>query len=284
LTREFFDGFAEALETLRDGLEKGPDKQQLRHDVALTTLLRCLFLYFLQARDWLDGDRRYVARQHSQCCQRGESFYRRVLRPLFFGALNRAPDARDDAAERLGELPFLNGGLFEPLPVERQWPEMTWSNEIWSDVIGGLLERYHFTVEPTHGADERRAVDPEMLGKVFEGLMFGNRRKSSGSYYTPRDVVRRMVVNAIAGYLADETGMNEERLSKWLSGGNDAPRSLPTTSVDQRASLREALDDLRLLDPAVGTGAFLLEAFHILRRARGELRERNANPLRRRSS
>lgn len=218
LTREFFAGFEHALELLRDSICDGPDEARARHDVALATLLRLVFLYFLQLRGALDGDRRFVLRHLRQARAEGRSFYTTVLRPLFFGALNRPRAAREADAEQLGDLPFLNGGLFEPLPAERDHPEMSWPDEVFCEVVEGLLERYHFTAEEMQGADEQRAVDPEMLGRVFEGLMYGESRQTSGSFYTPRDIVRSLVDEALGGYLADKTPLDDEQIERLLQG------------------------------------------------------------------
>lgn len=270
LTREFFAGFKRALERLCDELSDGPSSDRQRHDVALATLLRLVFLYFLQLRGALDGDRRFVLRRLRQARGDGRNFYRSVLRPLFFGALNRPRDERDREADDLGDLPFLNGGLFEPLPIEQSHPELGWPNDVFADVIEGLFEHYHFAVAEMEGADEQRAVDPEMLGRVFEGLMYGETRQSSGSFYTPRDVVRRLVDEAIGGYLADATDLDSKDVQAVLAGKE------PRLGEDATARLRDALANVRILDPAVGTGAFLLEALQVLRRCRRALIEPDA--------
>ncbi len=260
LTREFFRGFESALELLCDKMERGPSAERERHDAALATLLRLVFLYFLQIRGALDGDTNFVLRWLRQARSVGQEFYGAVLRPLFFGALNCPTGSREQSAERLGELPFLNGGLFEPLPVERDYPEMSWPDEVFDEIIEDLLERYHFAVEEMQGPDEQRAVDPEMLGRVFEGLMYGESRQTSGSFYTPRDVVRKLVDEAIGGYLEDATGLAPGLIAQVLEGVS------VELEAAQQAILREALESVRILDPAVGTGAFLLEALQVLRR------------------
>lgn len=262
LTRAFFAGFTRALASLTATMEDGPADPRARHDIALATLLRLVFLYFLQVRAALNHDRRFVLRHLRAARSDGRSFYRTTLRPLFFGALNKPTNLRDAPARTLGELPFLNGGLFEPLPAETQHPTLTWPNSVWHEVIEDLLEHYQFTVEEMQGADEQRAVDPEMLGRVFEGLMFGQTRQHSGSFYTPRDVVRKLVDEAMTGYLSDKTNLEDAQLHAMLAGDSVALRA------DLRAELWQALDEIKILDPAVGTGAFLLEALQVLRRLR----------------
>jgi hypothetical protein len=258
LTREFFEGFSDGLDRLTEAMTAGPDDEQERHDIALATLLRIVFLYFVQRRGALDGDRRFVVRHLREARGRGESFYRTVLRPLFFGALNRSVERRPPEAKALGDIPFLNGGLFEPLALEETHPEVDVPNEVWGPIIEGLLERFYFATTPAEGADETHAVDPEMLGKVFEGLMYGGLRHASGSFYTPRDLVRGIVVDALSGYLNDKTGVPQE-VCRALAAEGQSP-----ADPEVRDSLAEALEGITVLDPAVGTGAFLLEALRRL--------------------
>lgn len=271
LTREFFAGFTQALETLCKEMTGGPDAAEDRHDIALATLLRLVFLYFLQIRGALDGDRRFVLRKLREARAAQRNFYRSILRPLFFDALNQPMVSRDSTVDRLGEFPFLNGGLFEPLPAENLYPQLSWPDAVWAQIIEGLLEHYHFAVEEMEGADEQRAVDPEMLGRVFEGLMYGASRQKSGSFYTPRDVVRKLVDEAMGGYLRDTTDLDDAQIHAMLAGDAldiDAP---------SRAQVRQALSKVRILDPAVGTGAFLLEALQVLRRCQASL-QRDDSP------
>ncbi len=254
ITREFFEGFRRAVETLRTEMQQGPDDETLRHEIALATLLRLVFLYLLQQRGALDGDRRFVLRHYRRARSRQRGFYRDVLRPLFFGALNTVPGERDSDAQALGKLPFLNGGLFEPIPAERGHPALDWPEEVWPEIVEGLFERFHFTVDEGGRADEHRAVDPEMLGKVFEGLMYDERRRDSGSFYTPRDVVGDVVVGALGAQVAGEANVSESAVREALATGEG--------DWEESAAKRIAseLEGLRVLDPAVGTGAFLLEA------------------------
>ena len=265
VTRAFFAAFSRALARLVATMQGGPDDAQLRHEVALGTLLRVVFLYFLQARGALDGDRRYVVRRLREGGR--ESFYRRVLRPLFFGALNCPVAERGEEARGLGRLPFLNGGLFEQTALERRFEGLDWPDAVWAEVVEGLFERHRFVAQWSRQGDLSPAVDPEMLGKVFEGLMYGESRRTSGSFYTPREVVRQMVVEGLGGYLEDEVGLGREAARQALEG------EVRGLSACERAGVRGALWRVRVLDPAVGTGAFLLEVLEVLRRVDAALDE-----------
>lgn len=263
LTREFFEHFCACLGLLEETMQGGPADPRQRHELCLTILLRLVFVYFLQSRGALDSDRRFVLRHLRESLPANDEgsggFYRHVLYPFFFGALNVPAHERSPSVKRLGELPFLNGGLFEPLPVEKDYgTSLAWPDRVWRRIVEDLLEHYHFAIEIPSGGDECRAVDPEMLGKVFEGLMYGDLRKASGSFYTPRDVVRAMVEEVLRAHLADKTSLDPALLASFVAGH---PANL---SKAAREELADVLGSLRILDPAVGTGAFLVESLHVL--------------------
>ncbi len=264
LTREFFHGFTRALHLLTDSMIDGPTDPQLRHDICLATLLRLVFIYFLQSKNALDNDRNFVIRHARQIRSTHTSFYQNFLKPLFFGALNRPISDRTPIAQQLGTLPFLNGGLFEPLPTESQHPKLDWPPNVWQSVIDDLLEHYYFTVETTENGDETRSIEPEMLGKVFEGLMYGDTRSQTGSFYTPRHVVRTMVESALIAHLVDDAHIPHTLAESIVHDRNS--QFTPNLIPNDTQRIKDALNNVRILDPAVGTGAFLLETLHTLKR------------------
>ena len=189
VTTRFFQAFRSVLERLTDRLT-APRSREDRHALALTALTRVLFLYFVQAKGWLDDDRRYLVHRFDAALAARRAFQRHVFDPLCFGALNRPPADRSRTARLLGRLPFLNGGLFEPTALERHHGTARWENSDWRDAFDDLFERFHFSVrEDDHG----ELVAPDMLGRVFEGVMDPDERKRSGSYYTPAALVRDLV-------------------------------------------------------------------------------------------
>ena len=149
--------------------------------------------------------------------------------------------SRGPRARSFGRIPFLNGGLFEPHPLERRH-RATLPDSVWRDAFDTLFERYHFTAM----SDGAGAIAPEMLGRVFEGVMEPGIRKSSGSYYTPPPLVLSLVDAAIAGFVSGRLGI---------------PDAEATARLEARepAAVRQ-LDAISILDPAVGSGAFLLGA------------------------
>jgi hypothetical protein len=264
VTARFFLAFRSTLERLTDRLP-APHSRVERHALALTALTRVLFLYFVQARGWLDGDRRYLIHRFESALATRRRFQRHVFDPLCFGALNRAPAERSRAARMLGRLPFLNGGLFEPTALERRHGPAGWSNVDWRDAFDDLFERFHFSAREDEQGDR---VAPDMLGRVFEGVMDPDERKRSGSYYTPAALVREVVRAGLEAVLASRYGLLESEAQRWVRRGEP-----PATVPDLRR--------LTVIDPAVGSGAFLLGALEELAALRVAAGERPLAAVRR---
>ncbi|MFN8648187.1 MAG: N-6 DNA methylase [Gemmatimonadales bacterium] len=240
----FFRAFQAVADRMADGLSPAPPRGTAR-TLALVQLTRVLFLYFVQARGWLDGRPDFLRRSVDDTLAARRSLHRDLFRPLFFGTLNQPPERRR-RARRFGRIPFLNGGLFEPHPLERAWRGDV-PTACWRDAFDALFERFRFVV-----AEEEvpGAIAPDMLGRVFEGLMAPDERRGSGAFYTPAPVVRQLLEAALASWVVERTGAAPAEARDRLA------RADPGLGPDLAA--------LRLLDPAVGSGAFLLGALERL--------------------
>ena len=228
VTREFFLRFRDAVREVEDALASAfPQEERSAIDnQALLILSRLLFLSFVQEKGWLNGERRFLVDRLEREIRAGREYFSGVLRPLFFGCLNRPRHERTVAAKRVGRVPYLNGGLFEPSPFEHRHAEIHLSNELLRRVIEGVFEKFDFRLDESDAAGTH--VDPEMLGKVFESLMAADERAASGSFYTPKEIVDVLVERAI---------------TEWLGDGGIG-----------------RLERITILDPACGSGAFLLAA------------------------
>ncbi|HET7043180.1 MAG TPA: N-6 DNA methylase [Gemmatimonadales bacterium] len=243
--RRFFEAFRRVRDRFADEGPHGAPGDD-RRALALLHLTRVLFLYFVQQKGWLDGREDFLARAVDDHLRRGRQVDRDLLRPLFFGTLNRPEALRGRAVRRFGRVPFLNGGLFEPHRLERRWP-LPRANDSWRLAFDELFERFHFTLSET---GDPGAIAPDMLGRVFEGLMAVDERSASGTYYTPRRLVGRIVAAAATSLVA-------ERLGVTLAAAEEL-----AAARDPAAGL--VLSRSRVLDPAVGSGAFLLGALDLL--------------------
>ena len=265
-----------------------------REQLALLLLCRLMFLYFLQRQGHLAGDPAFLPNllnSWRQRARRRSTFHRGVLIPLFFGALNTRPENRDAAARALGRLPYLNGGLFERTALEHRYGDLDLPDPISTAVFDELLERYRFTARDS--ADDvasgafAAGVDPEMLGRVFEGMMADDRRGDTGTFFTPPAVVDRLVTRTLATHLAACASLDPiavESLVRHGAAAGSAPlRGGSSAPVDPatRRRLARALRNLRLLDPACGSGAFLLGALSRIAALRAALDRDDEDRIRR---
>jgi hypothetical protein len=254
ISRRFFQTLHRMVVQLADGAGEG-HTPAVRREIALLTVSRLLFLAFLEERGWLDGDRRFLARTFDSCMARGGQFQRSVLAPLFFGTLNTPVRKRAPGARALGKIPFLNGGLFTPSPTEKCVRGLVMRDEDFGDLFDQLLVRYRFTSREETASWQETAIDPEILGRAFESLMASSDRRMTGAFYTPLLIVTRVADTAVDELLV-RRGAPDRMIERMGSG---AP-----LDETERAALRRALGDLRILDPACGSGAFLVHAMERL--------------------
>ncbi len=304
VTRRFYEDYAAVFKqveklTGRHGRPHAPRAEDgtRRVPVALqgddlrrftqTLFNRLMFVRFMEGKGWLTfaGRKDYLralyaahCSPHAPCAEDGtrrvpatneESFYKGRLCPLFFEGL--AVEGKQQS-EAYGQVPYLDGGLFERSELDRQvtdLPDEAFAGILADEHAGGLFYRYEFTVEESAPLDGEVAVDPEMLGKVFEELVTG--RHESGAYYTPRPVVSFMCREALKGYLVDKLDVvGARRVPSETDPARSTCRlqSAVTAFVDrhdasnlnptQARAILAALDDLKAVDPACGSGAYLL--------------------------
>lgn len=245
--------------------------------------------------------------------QEGDSYYRAVLQNLFFATLNTEIDQRgfsdsastdfshcryreevadpDSLLELLSETPFINGGLFDCLDSDDDQGLidcfsdnlahrnlLSVPNRLFFGPEGlvTLFNRYRFTVEENTPIEQDVALDPELLGKVFENLLAAfnpetreTARKQTGSYYTPREVVDYMVTEALVAYWTetvqddfDDKIFWEERLRYLLDYSDDIDDANTIFESVEQERLIENIAHIRVLDPAVGSGAFPMALLH----------------------
>ena len=258
ISRRFFQALQTSVARLADGAS-GIGSDMVRREIALLQVSRLLFLAFLEARGWLDGNRRFLVRTFDACVTNGGRFQRRVLEPLFFGTLNTPTSRRAPLARSLGRLPFLNGGLFTRAAVERRGRGLVMRDEDFGAMFDELFVRYRFTPREETTTWQESAIDPEILGRAFESLMASAERRVTGAFYTPLSLVSR-VTDAALTVALEVRGVDPQVFARAIA--NDAP------ATDDGLKLRRALTGLRVLDPACGSGAFLVHVLERLTRLR----------------
>jgi hypothetical protein len=236
ITRRFFRELEVTVGLLAGSLQDGVPRLE-RRELALVYVSRLIFLSFLETKGWLDGDFGFLENGFVDCITAGGCYQRRVLEPLFFGTLNTPTASRALRARRFGRIPFLNGGLFARSVLEKRMRGFTFSDDVLGNAYSSLFSRYRFTGREDSSEWSEAAIDPEILGKAFEALMGSSERKGSGAFYTPQALVEHVAEEALAAAL---------------------PRQLDLPS----------LCELRVIDPACGSGAFLVHMLERLARMR----------------
>lgn len=233
VTKEFFREYARLFEDTEAALADVVKRDKALRDefkakgvstvdFSKKLLGQIVFLYFIQKKGWLgvakggqwgDGPRNFLRQLANRAISEMKCLFNDVLEPLFYDTL--ATERGHDAWCKTFacRIPFLNGGLFEPLAgYDWEKTEITLSNSVFTnqtrtdagDLGSGILDvfdRYNFTVNESEPLEQEVAIDPEMLGKVFENLIEDNRRKGLGAFYTPREIVHYMCQQSLINYL-----------------------------------------------------------------------------------
>jgi hypothetical protein len=232
VTQEFFDEYKELFLRTKESIEELSSRDRTLRDelrthrvdpidLAKKLLGQIVFLYFIQKKGWLgvtrdggwgSGPHDFLKRLYAGEYARFDNFFDDVLEPLFYESLAADRDGAWDAQLNC-RIPFLNGGLFEPLHgYDWRRTKILLPNALFhntevnasGDVGTGILDvfnRYNFTVNEAEPLEKEVAIDPEMLGKVFENLLDVRERKSKGSFYTPREIVHYMCQEALINFL-----------------------------------------------------------------------------------
>ncbi|MGL4671065.1 Eco57I restriction-modification methylase domain-containing protein, partial [Cetobacterium sp.] len=244
---------------------------------------------------WGTGDKKFIRklfRRHLEIKEstgKDRAFFDDYLEELFYEALNLDRGSNQYFKKFNCKIPFLNGGLFEPYDnydwknTEFKVPDTLFSNDN-NDGILDIFDRYNFTISENEPYETEVAVDPEMLGKVFENLLDVSDRKSKGAFYTPREIVHYMCKESLINYLLNEIeGVNREEVEYLIQLGEftreydehlfekdymdylkgDASEfsnswGMPETIRKNAHKIDEIIKSVRVADPAIGSGAFPL--------------------------
>lgn len=269
LNKEFFDGYKKQYNKFLATLS---DSKQNR-DYVKKLLGRIVFLHFLQKKGWMGvpasnhgwegGDRNYLANLVSRY-NGNDRLLSDVLEPLFFNTLNEKRD-NDIADSILGDnikIPYLNGGLFEKDSIDKLDIDFPYS---YFKELMGFFSMYNFTIDENDPDDSEIGIDPEMLGHIFENLLEDN--KDKGAFYTPKEIVQYMCRESIIQYLIAHTkddlflGHLGEQI-KDLINNQHVSKEIKDESNAER--LYHLLKEVKVCDPAIGSGAFPMGILNVL--------------------
>lgn len=279
LSKEFFDKYKHHYECFCEyvydnkdntecfGREFSECEDKIIRDFVKKLLGRIVFLHFLQKKGWMgvpadkewgEGDLNFMRNLFNNASQsQKENFLDKVLKPLFEKGLDTDRTANNDLFNTGVEgfknvkIPYLNGGLFEKDALDK--PKARFSAQLFDDLLEFFYE-YNFTIDENDPNDAQVGVDPEMLGRIFENLLEDN--KDKGAFYTPKEIVQYMCKESLIAYL--QTDVKTEETKKAIRtfvttydvnaiGGKDS-----ATAKD----IDEYLKDVKICDPAIGSGAF----------------------------
>lgn len=277
--RKLFDSLIEDLSKNHTFINEASKNQINAENFAKKLLGQIVFLYFIQKKGWLgvpagkqwgEGDKNFMGNMYKEAMSKKANFYNDYLEKLFYNALNNPHRESADPSfskDFNSRIPFLNGGLFE---AEYDWKNslMYLDNKIFQSIFD-VFERYNFTVEEESPDDKEVAVDPEMLGKVFENLLPENLRKGKGTYYTPREIVYYMCRESLVNYLvSNHSNITEENIRNYIfyseSFENFKKHKGESFTPGQWKELDDLLANIRVCDPACGSGAFLVGMLNMI--------------------
>ena len=273
---QYFTSFKEDDKLVRDYIKK--------------MMGRIVFLYFLQSKGWLAGNLHYMHDLFYDASDEvKEDFLDKVLEPMFFGLLNTRPEDRSSAPLVNGvgvkyipnadKIPYLNGGLFQQEKIDEV--ESVFPAGMFQSLFD-FFDSYNFTIDENDPNDAEVGVDPEMLGKIFENLLEDN--KDKGAFYTPKEIVRYMCQESLTAYL--QAGIEDAEVKKHIANfvkTNDV-EELGGASSELAMSIDQKLIDVKICDPAIGSGAFpmgLLRELYACRKSIEIFEEDNAADIKR---
>ncbi len=249
------------------------DEKKIR-DYIKKMMGRITFLHFLQRKGWMCGDLNYMQNMFQNSAYKND-YLDSVLEPLFFGVLNTKPAEREalfteyvwdkNLLHEWRDIPYLNGGLFERDDTDE--PESRFPAEYFQRLFQFFSE-YNFTIDENDPNDAEVGVDPEMLGKIFENLLEDN--KDKGAFYTPKEIVRYMCQESLIAYLETNTTIAKDKIRQFVLTPEEGVAHIPDNKKDK---LLNALKNVKICDPAIGSGAFPMGLLNELLKCREALVE-----------
>ena len=253
VTKKFYQEFRSSHSDFQKHISgiKG-DKEKAWYSSVI--LNRLMFIWFLQKKGFLDDDIDYLQKKFEQYSGEQRSYYRSFLKYLFFEGFAKRPHERSTKVQKiLGKIKYLNGGLFIPHSIEEKYKKIDINDKAFENIFN-MFSKYDWHNESEGGDNE---ISPDVLGHIFEKYINDSQRKSCGAYYTPDEITTYLARKNIRKYLVEkinERGYYFESIDQCL---HDLNASLCKILLTDENSI---LNTLSILDPAVGSGAFLIAA------------------------
>ena len=293
VNNEFFDDYKNLYFYLKKYLDEDKVFSSFAKKIELETSLfakkllgQIVFCYFLQKKGWLgvslnknfgSGDRSFLRNQFIHYKKNNKDFFNDFLEYFFYDGLNN--ENENDYVEKIkSKVPYIGGGLFEYYEGY-EWrketlelPNKTFSNKEQSGILD-IFDLYNFTVDENEDLDVEISIDPEMLGRVFENLLDENIKKEGGTFYTPRVIVNYMCEESIINFLITKLQkiFNAEEIKNFVQNKN-FDLSNENNFKSNAEVLDELLSNVKICDPAIGSGAFAVSIMNTIVKLRLSLK------------
>jgi adenine-specific DNA-methyltransferase len=271
---ELVGRYGDNKEVLKKPVLKLPNKKAKIEDLqnySVRLLGRIIFLWFLKQKTSNTGNPLLPTELLAKKNGNYKNILHERVEPIFFEVLNKQMTQRDSMYQKdlYDQVPYLNGGLFHASDGDAGdfYNDKSRKSEIdipdsWFIALFKTLDTYNFTIDENLENDVDLSIDPEMLGRVFENLLAEINpetgqiaRKSTGSFYTPRAIVNFMVDETLTEYLLAKTSISDEKIRAVISTTKHDDLEYPLEEKE-KIKIVKAISDLKVLDPACGSGAF----------------------------
>jgi|AntDeeMetagen134_2_1112570.scaffolds.fasta_scaffold02724_1 type I restriction-modification system DNA methylase subunit len=283
VVKEFYEQFKNLRNNLVQEVSGIPDdRDDAKQRYVQVILDRMIFLYFIQEKRLLDRNPDYLHEQPAKVVDKSSDRYEEFYAPLFFNYL-----AEDKQNPDFGKLPYLNGGLFAKNPIEEEFEDAKLgdssekTNDLFDDILD-FLSDWNWNVDERLDIVDPKNLSPAVLGHIFEQTV---NQKEMGAYYTPEEITGLMARRTVHPYLLDQ--LNEAVCANYkeiddVFGFPEMDTSADSTVIDDDGTVtqqaptenvevghietlyHDLLKETNILDPAVGSGAFLLATQEVL--------------------
>ncbi len=280
VTELFYDEYKKVFDHLQNDLVSQTADKKWAHDYSLQFLNRCTFIYFVQRKLWLNEDPNFLYsfwKTYLKAKQPQDTFWEKWLNILFFEAFNEKFHGGhrhfpDNIKAALQTAPFLNGGLFAENDLDNKYDGQFSITDSRFEKVIGFLDRFNFTISEDTPLDQEVAVNAEMLGRVYESLVNvseeTDEKGDAGIFYTPRTEIDLMCRLTLVDHLSNHLG---DKLKPILYEAVFAYSDEEKGEADRQLSgqnlwpkLEELLNRVTVVDPACGSGSFLIGMLQIL--------------------
>lgn len=272
VTEEFFAIIKEYVDKISKDIHKYFNNLQESKAFALQFFNRILFLKYIEKKKWLHNNLNFLEdlinkyqNHKSNYSNKKSSIYTNLFQPLFFYSFSRnnshSPiNLPEELISDLEDLPYLNGGLFEKNNLDID--QVIISDELIHDIFSEIINKYNFTITEDTPFDREIAIDPEMLGLIYEGIVNAEERSGSGIFYTPRIEVDFMCKKSLLHFLHAETKVSQKKIINLIFSeqtiDSHSNNFLKELTLSERELIKRALNNIKVVDPACGSGAFLI--------------------------